>query len=368
MDKEEQLRNCKQKIHTEFWNYDTTVDVVSCLEHVFSEYKIFGAYFDRFPAAHNNLRPDFTVSFGEDYGILGEIKRTFPMDEKNLINGIRQLKLYDSMRNYKFKSGENKYVAPKTVDILLAIHHDNSNVIFSRINKLINTNKNFNFNHNLIFIAYNMSEVNLMTRYSFTKYAGENRDFRDSPPLNGSDRLDAKFATSDILVYIQDFMYYKIKGIFCNDDPPPIFTTVILWNQFFYEYLKPNEKKSFRRGTTQHKISINIDINELCKRMNDYLRPKSHVRIGWIRNSINFLEEAGLAKKIDDDHAIVYYFNPTTEYGEKKYIQNKKGEYKRFKEYARIFADYYCRYKIEDYKKKSIKQLSKKKSEQKKLF
>ena len=75
--------------------------------------------------------------------------------------------------------------------------------------------------------------------------------------------IDNKFTEGDISVYLEEFIWYKVRGMFCNDDPHPVYTAVMLWHHFLYDYLTLNERRKFKRGSSQQRIPINIDIKEL---------------------------------------------------------------------------------------------------------
>ena len=81
----------------QFTVYDTAVDIVSSWEAVMNftyanEFSNF--YFDRFPSlntAGDDVTPDFTVFISENYGFIGEIKRTFPDERKAILSTLEAL-------------------------------------------------------------------------------------------------------------------------------------------------------------------------------------------------------------------------------------------------------------------------------------
>lgn len=100
------LSACIDNIYKTFLTYDTAVDIVSCFESFFiNSYRNELIYFDRFPTIPpKRLTPDFTVLF-DNYGLIFELKKTFPREEKAFEKELNQLLKYDS--NLEFKANEN---------------------------------------------------------------------------------------------------------------------------------------------------------------------------------------------------------------------------------------------------------------------
>ena len=95
----ERIRRCQEELMKAFRVYDQTVDVVSCLQCISEEW-LKVQYFDRYPEmptekANHRLTPDFTILFNDGYGIIVDVKRTFPNDEIAFKKELKDLKEYD---------------------------------------------------------------------------------------------------------------------------------------------------------------------------------------------------------------------------------------------------------------------------------
>lgn len=180
----EAFRTCYNSLIDEFTTYDQTVDVVSCWESIFRNgYKDKIRYFDRYPnIPPNGLTPDFTVLFNKNYGLIFEVKRTFPQDENAFKNEMRQLLSYDADLALKADNSGNRII-PKVHDIVLVVSAMDSYQILGRFNNIANESEEFDFENNVIIMEY-FYQTNRTSRYVFRKLMGENRNFRDEslPP------------------------------------------------------------------------------------------------------------------------------------------------------------------------------------------
>lgn len=152
--------------------YDRAVDVVSCWEcvlkylysDVFPDY-----YFERFPSLPRNeddpATPDFSAYFSEEYGIIGEIKRTFPEDEVAFNSTLSQLTKYDEDLALRTANGSRQ--SPETTDIVLMVSGSSAPQIGTRINRKINEENLLNFNSNLVLMRYQYNDDAILSRYEF---------------------------------------------------------------------------------------------------------------------------------------------------------------------------------------------------------
>jgi hypothetical protein len=335
---------CIKSLINDFKTYDQAVDVVSCLESVFKfGYKNWLSYFDRFPyISSRDLTPDASVLFDEKYGLIFEVKRTFPKDDVGFKKEVEQLLSYDKKLEFKCDSS-GRTLIPETHDIVLIISATQSNQIFNRLNKLIDEDQDFRFENNLIFMEYFYNTSDTEARYVFRKYMGKNRKFRDEF-LPEKERLEYILGecSKSLECYPRHFMQYKVSQVLCNDKPPELYMAVFLWTKIFYSYLSEEQKKDWSRGNHKRIQNISINYNELCSNLNSNYIIDGNIRRGWIVDAICFLEAANLAKREPDDQAYIHYRNLNKIIGNRHHISEDVAEKEEFSEYGHLIAIEFC--------------------------
>lgn len=176
---EDPVERCVSDLMAEFSTYDQMVDIVSCLESFFKNaYREQLSYFDRFPQIQDpELTPDVTVLFRNGYGLVIELKRTFPLNDKGFLADIKQLESYD--RKLALRAGEDGgTILPDVMDIVIMINSENATEIFKRFTRVCEEN-GIGFENNLVFMEYYYDSSGTTSRYVLKKWAGPNRAFRD---------------------------------------------------------------------------------------------------------------------------------------------------------------------------------------------
>lgn len=342
--------DCLKKQMNDFTRYDQTVDVISGLEAFFDYiYDDKLKYFDRFPEIPpEGLTPDLTVLFKNNYGIVFEIKRTFPKDDVGFSKEIHQLLSYDGSVSFRSDKKGNRIV-PYVYDIVLLINSSDSNEIFSRLNRLFD-DKDIKFNNNLILMDYNYESADTESKYIIKTYAGNNKTFRDNFSSNSLDKILGEQAKS-IKCYPRHFMKYKVNEVLCNDEPSTLYLAVYFWSKIFYNYLSKEQKETWRIGKTQTISDISLNIETLQNDLNSKYIPNGNIRLNWIRKTIKFLEVADLVNFIDDMNFNIRFRNLN------KRIDFSDGEDEKLKtkELGHILANRYCENLIIREKPKKIR-------------
>lgn len=289
--KEERVVNCYDSQLNKFTIYDQAVDVVSCWQAILTHgYKNKLQYFDRFPnIPPRGLTPDFTVLFKNGYGLIFEIKRTYPNEDIAIRKEIRQLKSYDSNLSLKADDSGNR-ATPNVTDIVLILNTTHSNMIFTRINKILKDN-DFGFNNNSIFLDYLYLPENNYPKYAFRKFMGDNRKFRDEVlPKKSRFEYILGDQVKDLECPIKYFIPYKIIEVLCNDAPPELYMAVYLWSKIFYSFLDDYQIEDWRKGNPQKIQKIYLNIENLMNDLNKKYIPNDNIRRKWITDTIDFLE------------------------------------------------------------------------------
>ncbi len=336
-------RACMTDLLNQFTTYDQAVDVVSCWQSLLKYgYAADLTYFDRFPElGSDNLTPDFTALFREEYGLIGETKRTFPRDPQQFKKELDQLVKYDAPLPLR-ADGKGRRVTPKIQDILLVISADDSNEITQRISELLAKGE-YHFDGNLILMEYFYNAGNRTARYSFRKTMGQNRPFRDVC-LPHDARLEVLLGEQrkSFHVTVPQFMPDKLREVFCNDQPPSIYTAVYLWNKVFYDQLDADQRDVWRLGNPQRVLPIKTSLESITTALNrDYL-PKGNARRVWIQQCLAFLCDAGLAEDLGNQNYEVRFSNQTMAIGARKQGEPEEELQDVIRELAGLIAKRYC--------------------------
>lgn len=336
----------REELLKEFSVYDKAVDIVSCwessLNYIYAE-EFDRFYFDRFPsldAGEKTLTPDFTVFFDESYGLVGEIKRTFPDDRKAIISELEQIANYDDDLGLKHAGGG--YTVPETYDIVIIIEGSSAPQIGTRVQRIIAEEDEFDFTANPVLIRYHFNQDALMSRYEFQRVTQLEFEFRD-------DNLDAEDSLSYVLgdegeyqtlsVYPKHFSSFKVRKPICNDAPPGPYLATFLWHKIFPEYLNEDQYEIWQATNGQKKIPVEVSIEDLTQRVNDYMH-NGTVKQVWIRRALDFLCGADLAEEDGDEYSI-RFMGFVQDVGEEN-IQEGSQELDQTRELANIFIRRYC--------------------------
>jgi hypothetical protein len=308
-------RDQYQQLRAEFDAYDQAVDVVSCWESFTNATyasRFEELYFDRFPSIttdddddSQDITPDFTIYFNQDYSIVGEIKRTFPNDPKPFRRTVEQLTKYDCCPEVKANDGS--YRSTAKTDILLLVSSTNANQIGTRIDKLRKTNE-ISFAENLVMLRYWFNQMDTVARYEFERVTQLSDEFRDDPipdEIALSNEIGPEGDYGTMITPPKYFVPEKAKKPVCNDRPPGQYLATVLWHKIFPQYLSEDEYLQWQAGTAQKTMPIERTVDEIQSDLNQYL-VDGYARRRWIRESLEFLATANLAEPIDDGFLIKF--------------------------------------------------------------
>lgn len=304
-------RNCREDHKRKYNTYDQTVDIVSCWEaflnhsyqQVFQDY-----YFDRFPCLNGtdgDLTPDFAVSVNDQYGFIGEIKRTFPDDDKPFKRTLEQLEKYDEPDTLKCAPDDT--LVPDTCDILLLISGTSAPKIGMRIQRLMD-NGEIDINRNLVVMRYQYNTRDQLSRYEFQRVVTVEEEFRDGAlrdehSLSHHMGADADYQT--LPLYPKHFKKEKVKKPICNDKPPEQYLATILWHKIFPRYLSPTDFEEWQSGSAQKTIEIQATASDFTSELNTYMHDGNAPKT-WVLDALQFLKDANLAEQLSDEFKIKF--------------------------------------------------------------
>lgn len=334
----------RRELLKKFEVYDKTVDVVSCweayLNHVYSD-SFPNFHFDRFPTLDGDLTPDFTAFFDDSYGIIGEIKRTFPNDEKAILSELGQLEKYD--RDLGLKDAQGEYLVPDDCDTLLIIEGSSAPQIGTRLERIIFEDEKVEFETPPVLLRYQYNQDALQSRYEFQRVTQLESEFNDGQlaideSLSNTIGEEGDYGT--ISCYPKYFNSVKVKRPLCNDPPPGPYIATHLWHKIFPGYLTEEQYEQWRATDGSKELTLDVTVREVTDSMNDYMKGGT-VRPTWIQRGLDFLCGADLAEADDDKEYSVRYMglvkdvNISTEQEEEQH----RAEYK---ELANVLVRRYC--------------------------
>jgi len=304
-------RECREEQDRKYNTYDQAVDIVSCWEaflnhsynQVFEDY-----YFDRFPsldADGDEVTPDFAVTVNDEYGLIGEIKRTFPEEETPFRRTLEQLERYDEPDELQCSPSET--LRPNTCDILLLISGTSAPKIGMRIQRLIDDG-DLDLNRNLVVVRYQYNTRDQLSRYEFQRVIPVEDEFRDGALRDEhalSHHMGEEADYQTLPLYPKYFKREKVKKPICNDKPPEQYLATILWHKIFPQYLTSSDYEQWQSGSAQKTIEIKATPTEITDELNNYMHD-GEARVNWVRDALHFLKDANLAEQLSDEFKIKF--------------------------------------------------------------
>jgi hypothetical protein len=342
-----------QKWRNEFHVYDQAVDVVSCWEtalgHIYSD--VFNDYyFERFPSipsddTEDDLTPDFTVFFNDEYGIIGEVKRTFPDNDVAFNKELDQIANYDS--DLEIRTGNDDRVAPETCDIILIISGSSAPQIGTRIKDRLGPARQFQIDRNIVLLRYQYNSDATLSRYEFQRVTQLDHEFRDTSlpdDISLSSLLGEEGDYDTMKVYPKHFTPLKARKPLCNDQPPEPYLASILWHKVFPEFLSDEDYRRWRTGSAQKTIEFTQPATEITDTLNDYMH-EGQARRRWVVAALDFLDTANLANR-DSGHYKVRFRDLVQDVGEG--FQDGAEMLQQSKELAYMLINRHCKYADHD--------------------
>lgn len=337
--------DCIEEHLSRFQVYDKTVDTVSCWEAYLSnvygdEFEHF--YFDRFPSlddGEKELTPDFTAYFTDEYGIIAEIKRTFPNSDKAIRSELKQISAYN--QELAIQTDEGDYKKPENCDILVLIEGSSAPQIGIRLQRIIDDGDE-DFDAEPVLLRYQYNQDALRSRYEFQRVTQLQYEFKDDI-LDVEDTLYNTIGKGGdyetLPCFPQHFKSNKVKKPLCNDTPPGSYLATFLWHKIFPEYLTEEQYEKWQGSNGQSKLQISVSVSGVTQRVNRYMHD-GRVRKSWVRRSLEFLEGAELAECADGEEYEIGYMGLVKDLG--NVVQEEAGELAHTRELGRTFVQRYC--------------------------
>jgi hypothetical protein len=344
------VKECQERLHKAFGVYDQAVDIISCWE-AFLNHSYGGVFtdfhFDRFPTIPTDgdaITPDFSVCFNDEYGIIGEVKRTFAEHDDGFSSNVEQLQRYDLDAGLLASDGSR--VVPETIDILLLISGSASPQIGTRLNERLVEEEEHTFDNNPVLVRYQYNTSATISRYEFQRETQLDFEFRDDTLPNDialSSKMGPAGQYETLEVYPKHFTPLKVAKPICNDEPPGHYLATILWHKIFPEFLAEQQYREWYDGSAQKTMDIDVTLDELTSKVNDdYLRG-GRIQRTWIRDALDFLSSANLADVTNTDTYRIKFRGLVRDVGANNFQEGTQ-ERDQQQELASIFISRYCEF------------------------
>lgn len=237
---------------------------------------------------NNEVTPDFCIQDPSNNGIIGEVKKSFPLDQNYWKDDFNQLMSYDDdLLNWLTTSG-------KITDheIILLPEQSRSRLVIKYFED--RKDKEIIFNKNFIIVEFNRNDQG-KGYFFFRKEYGNFKYFKDEGA-----RLDL-----GVQVPLEKLMLWYEKIKLYDSKPPLPYLLHLIWENIIL--LRASEKESFSvlRRNSKMPIDITIDqiVNELHENYsfkslnadNGSYQPKIPIK-SWIKETINALISFKLAE------------------------------------------------------------------------
>jgi hypothetical protein len=298
----------EDELKNQFSNYERTVWVVNSIHgHLLKYYKDILKCFDRFPkfplGDGTFLTPDFAVSFEPDFNIVVDVKRSLGSREELLNATFKQVCKYAQPLKFRLvPEGLHEYPV-KSHDIVLFTNLEYAAKEARKLRELIKRNS---FPESPVIIFSDTFESQqAKPRWIFsclTEFSDRFSD--DSLP---EDRRLSKRHQDDrdpIVIYASEFAAIQAQHPFCNDEPPAVYTAVLLWAKVFPNLI-PQDKlvewtlEQNNQGSLEFLTTVEAIIAELD-------RQRLGVRKQQVMDALSLLEAGKLASHTNTGFAIRY--------------------------------------------------------------
>jgi len=338
---------CEKKLKATFNSHDQVVDVVSCWHSFFdSSYasRGDGVFFDRFPRIGTSKKtPDFTMLFGEKYGIVVDVARSIDHETSVLESKAMQLKSYDSKLPLSAGRGKDPIV-PEMVDILLLLHTTFSNRGTKLLFEIQEQRKELKLDNNLIVMDYDFSQSDAQSMYVFKKMLYEkNGSFRDNG-LPEAKCLEKMLGVEQqpLRCAPDKFVVNKATYAFCNDAPCSIYLATRLWDRVFMLLLSDSDRDVWRQKSSTRTVNLKTSVDAIRQEILKNIAPGCELSNETIIGALEFLQVTGRAERTGNDW-LIHYGNLPARKRKKHDTVSAEASLFEMRENGEILAEMYCR-------------------------
>jgi hypothetical protein len=309
----------EDELKNQFTNYERTVWIVNSIHgHVLKYYRKLLDCFDRFPrfplANGESLNPDFAVSFQSGFDIIGEVKRALGANEISLNATYEQILKYDQPLKFrKTPEGPHERIS-KSHDIVLFTNIEYAAKEAKKFRELIVRKKSLK--QPVIIFSVTFDSQQTKPRWIFTCLTEFSDRFSDAG-LPRESRLSNRHQDEreSLVIYTNEFAGIQAQHPFCNDDPPAVYTAVLLWAKVFPNLIPPDKRSDWtleenNQGTVEFSVTVDAIISERD-------RQRLAIRKRQLLDALELLQ-AGKLVVLSNDNVIVRYRRFRATFGDER--------------------------------------------------
>lgn len=286
------------QIRIEIDNYEQNIFAIVSLGHII-EYDCKGEAFiapsmltssSNVVSKSTSVTPDFRGEI-QQYGIIGEIKRLFPMDKSRWEEDLQQLKKYDDdLTGWKGKIPNH--------DVAVITDYLRSYDLWDYITKMIEDGKIDKFDRNFSVLEFIRKQDHTVF-FTIKRAYGE----ISNPELRAKLNPGVGIAMHNIIQKISRIRFYDSK-------PPIVYTMTIIWDHIFKSI--PQEME-FRDAQGRKILSIDVDLKKVLDELRAHYCPQENPNVleeSWVKEALNTLSDIGLAKRnktLKDRYSIKFH-------------------------------------------------------------
>lgn len=235
---------------------------------------------------NNHVTPDIFVQRNNDYGIIGEVRKSFPKNREYWTGEYEQAIAYDD--NLKGWKTDSEYIDNN--DVVYIMHYRRKNDAIKELIDRINRGE-IHFSKNFIILVFIVSEERQRFMifdkiYGSFSDAAVERDFADFKPIP--------------LEKVRP--YYNLD--FYDAKPTVPMTMNIMWQKAFNQY-PPIEDYMNLDGRRNIEITISAaDVLEKLRSLSTFSennddRQKEYPRLDWVKEALDVFVSLNYAKRIE---------------------------------------------------------------------
>ena len=260
-----------------------------------------GKSFNRDGERIDYVTPDIGILLPSKGGVIGEVKKSFPSDQKHWFKIFEQLMRYDD----DLTGWPTDDETVDSHDIVLILHQSRG----ARVREFYETQKGtkIDFNRPFSIIEFNRSDEE-KSYYFFRKLSGKlSEESVDSRLLYG--------VPVPMEVFIKIYSTIKIY----DDEPPPPYLLHLIWQNVALK--KAAESEHFEKLRRNQKIDVNLEMETIIDELHrgfsfrglNEIESNRQPRIPkreWILRACDKLVELKEAKWVDQRKTITIFFRP----------------------------------------------------------
>ncbi|SEM01318.1 hypothetical protein [Haloferax larsenii] len=304
---------CVDRHLAHFDRYDEEVDVTrswdAYLTNVYSD-QCSSFYFDRYPEFSlkydsSPLRPAFTASFEDEYGIVGYLVSRRKPEHKDANKLLRKLEVYDSIS--QIPNSPTSTTSPDKIDLMLLV---NSSVATSLGKQIADLTGPYSLQHNIVLIRYQFETGGDVPLYQFNRELALDQEFRDST-LPDHDSLSVNIGAEGgyqrIDVSPEKFIGNKKQFPVTNSKPPRPYLATYLWDKVFPDDLADDQFRAWKDGKMNTVVDlVYSDLDQLTNTLTQQHIPQSNIQTEWVEDTLDFLCDARQADHANGSYTIKF--------------------------------------------------------------